>query len=192
MLAVLPNPAEITVLLIKMNTKSSPGFTLVELLVAITIMSLLMTFGIASYNNFARSQTLRNAALELKTNLRFAQNQALAGVKDSSCGTNELVGWYMHFTVSSSSYNLNIKCQDTTAYVRQTYHLSSGITVKSISAGRDVLFKPLVGVIFTDNANANVPTPLPGVSSVDIDLSSGSMEDRVTVTSQGEIHEIKL
>ena len=38
------------------------GFTLIELLIVITIMGLLVGVGIASYNEFNRTQTIKQAA----------------------------------------------------------------------------------------------------------------------------------
>lgn len=171
-------------------TKS--GFSLIELLVVMLIMGVLLTIGLTSYNNYAKSQMVRNAALELKNDLRFAQNQALSGVKYESCGSNPMVGWYVRLVVGASNYTINVRCSGTTGIIKKTVKLPDGVTVKSISAGQDIMFKPLSGVVFTSNANVDSPTPVPGVTSVYVDLTSGSIDFRVTVIDTGEVYETKL
>ncbi|HEX7456535.1 MAG TPA: type II secretion system protein [Candidatus Nanoarchaeia archaeon] len=58
------------------------GFTLVELLVVLAIIGILSTIILANYRNFGRNQDVRNAASELKTELRKYQNFAISGQKN--------------------------------------------------------------------------------------------------------------
>lgn len=88
------------------------GFTLIELLIIISIMGILMTTGVAYYQNFNRRQIVIQTAKELKNNLRLAQSRALAGEKDCAigvcggtiigCGNDgaekTLVGWFVDFS----------------------------------------------------------------------------------------------
>ena len=72
------------------------GFTLIELLIATAIFSIVTGGGIASYNQFNQREKLKAAALEVKTYLRKAQTNAMAGVKDDSpagCAGQPLDGW---------------------------------------------------------------------------------------------------
>ncbi len=97
------------------------GFTLIELLVVIVIIGLLTGGAIAAYNNFSRGQTVRRAALELKTGLRESQNRAVSGVKDQTCkqDTNTdnlddygLRGHYVTFDVLvANQYNRAQVCE---------------------------------------------------------------------------------
>lgn len=76
-----------------MNKK---GFTLIELLIATAIFSIITGGGIASYNQFNQREKLKAAALTVKTYLRKAQTNAMAGVKDDSpagCAGQPLDGW---------------------------------------------------------------------------------------------------
>jgi prepilin-type N-terminal cleavage/methylation domain-containing protein len=61
--------------------KNIRGFTLIELLVALGIMAILTVVALASYGSFATRQQVKNAALELQTNLRKYQAFALNGQK---------------------------------------------------------------------------------------------------------------
>ena len=64
---------------------SSKGFSLIELLVVITIIGILTGGAIAAYSNFNQAQTVRRVALEMKSNLRETQNKAVAGKKHVDC-----------------------------------------------------------------------------------------------------------
>ena len=63
------------------------GFTLIELLVVISIILVTFSFGIASFNQFNRRERIRQAALNLKSTLRFAQSKALSAEKPDSAST---------------------------------------------------------------------------------------------------------
>lgn len=65
------------------------GFTLVELLVAVSILGIIFGIGISQYIRFNRRQLVEQTALTLKNNLRLAQNKAIAGEKPSDCLTLE-------------------------------------------------------------------------------------------------------
>jgi prepilin-type N-terminal cleavage/methylation domain-containing protein len=56
----------------------SQGFTLIELVVAFSIMAILSTVGVASFVNYSRSQTIQQAANNLSTALNTAKAAAVA------------------------------------------------------------------------------------------------------------------
>ena len=57
------------------------GFTLIELMVVMLIMSLLFGLGFANFRDFQRRQILEGAVRAVKGDLRYAQELALAGRK---------------------------------------------------------------------------------------------------------------
>lgn len=84
---------------------SDTGFTLVELLVVASLVGILFSVGIAKYSEFNRRQAIEQSGLDIKNNLRLAQNKAFTGEKDSACTDARLLdGWYMGFT--SSTYQI--------------------------------------------------------------------------------------
>ena len=72
-----------------------PAFTLLELLVVVSIMVLLTTFSIAGFSNYSRTQRLAQAAHSLETILKDAQVRALSSVD----GLN----WGIHLELNSGT-----------------------------------------------------------------------------------------
>ncbi|MBD3279719.1 MAG: prepilin-type N-terminal cleavage/methylation domain-containing protein [Candidatus Pacebacteria bacterium] len=67
------------------------GFSLIELLVAVTIMLVMVGMGLASYLNFNEKQTVLQATKELETYLQLAQSKAQSG--DVPAGCDQLVAY---------------------------------------------------------------------------------------------------
>lgn len=57
--------------------RRAPGFTLIELVVAITVFSILLGFGIPEFLNFLKDRQVRTAAESLQNDLRLAQIEAM-------------------------------------------------------------------------------------------------------------------
>ena len=87
----------------------NPGFTLIELLVTVALVGVIITIGIASYNNFNEKQEVKAAAEEIKSYVRLAQSKAINNEKDCGacqgadevCATSDdlaLTGWYLNLS----------------------------------------------------------------------------------------------
>lgn len=154
-----------------LNFQLKSGFSFVELLVVITIMGILMSITAASYSNLRRSTNLKNAALQLKSDIRYAQNKALAGDKrvdtpnpNLRCPKVDadgrpkytLVGWYLTIRKGSGDYEINTSCRDATDPLAsdvadvpkfKTIDLPQGVTVSALDGTENrirILFRPLV------------------------------------------------
>ncbi len=88
------------------------GYTLIEILVGISIIGLIFSFGYASYRDFARRQSLASSARRIKADLSLAQEQALSGKKPSSvaCSGAGLLNGYDFYVDSTSSYLIQANC----------------------------------------------------------------------------------
>lgn len=112
------------------------GYTLIELMVALTIAALLFLIGYASYREFVRRQALDNTYKELKSDLKLAQQQALSGEKPDSC-TGALFGYEVAF--AESAYTVSASCGGM-VQVRQRA-LPGGITL----SGSDTILYKIIG-----------------------------------------------
>lgn len=145
------------------------GFTLIELLVVISIIGILFTVGLATYNEFNRRQVLNGAVKTLRNDLRLAQSKSLSGERPSGC-SGVLDGYQVSFT--ATGYQLSAMC--TPPIVVGNYSLPTNVSLIPVSA---ILFKSLAQ----------------GVSgfsgSVTITLTAFSRNQSVVVTETGNIYE---
>ncbi len=147
------------------------GFSLVELLIAASILGLLTTFGLARFHQFNRRQILSQAAQELRNNLRLAQEKALAGEKPNGwCTTGYLQGYRLSF-VSTVTYVIDAVCSVGDPRQVKSFKLLDSVT--GPADGANVLFKVLAqGVDEEKTFTLN---------------STSAGDESVTVTKTGEI-----
>ena len=142
------------------------GFTLVELIIAITIITILTTFGVASYNSARVSNDLRQQAQELKSLARKLRTDAVAATKPSgNCQTSGTVyGTYLVFQKSDVGHGLNstyyygTACYDAIGNPlipanTGTLHTGIYVTCSSCSA------QPYIGVVYFNNGQWSDITP---------------------------------
>ena len=150
------------------------GFTLVELLVVVGIISVVTGFGVASYNRFNDKQKVEQAAKELVSNLRFLQSNAISGIKSFGSGSctvgTTLDGWYADIT--NNKYYL--KC-------------SNGSEIPA-SAGRLPLAE---GADISSSPGLVKFNPVYGDTDLEVDLpikvEMAGNEKTVTVSKNGNI-----
>lgn len=124
------------------SRKKSSGYTLIEILVGLTIVGLIFTYGFVSFREFSRRQSLAGTARKLRGELRLAQELAFAGRKpsDPACNSpNRLTGY--NFTVpSSTSYEIYAVCSGGNVLLKKV-DLPGDVTISSTTS--PVLFKVL-------------------------------------------------
>lgn len=157
------------------NKKAIFGYTLIELLVVTSIMGILFTVGIASYNRFNRTQVLQQAALALKSNLRLAQNKALSGEKPDTAECVVLWGYQVSFfhnqAPGKDGYKIKPGCDG--KYLdawEKSFDLPSSITFKTVPS--PIFFKGLAQGLDQETT---------------ITLTGFGLEKAITVTKTGEI-----
>lgn len=95
----------------KLPEKLNRAYTLIEVLVVLSIIGVLFGIGYVSYRDFSRRQELAGVAKNIQGNLRKAQQSALSGVKPEGvyCNSQTLIG-YDFYMVSSSEYQIRANC----------------------------------------------------------------------------------
>lgn len=145
------------------------SFTLLEVLIVISILAILTTLVTGFYRNYAKNVELDAVAKEIIAELKFAREKAIAGEDDRY--------WGIHFINSTSdSYELfsNTSASYTGATITQTIFLPGAIifTTPGEGVNLDVIFNKITG---TTNANA-------------ITITSENNSKTITATSIGNIY----
>ena len=118
------------------------GYTLIEILVVITIGVILGTVGMVKYRDASRRQAVDAAAEKLVSALRKAQVNAASGVKNS-CGSSPLEGWQVK--VNANNYVIQVKCVDST-YDNRTENIE-GASVTSFPSSNPILFNLIAALV---------------------------------------------
>lgn len=116
------------------------GYTLVEILVSLTVIGLLFGFGFASFRDFSRRQAVASAGRMVIADLRLAQSKALSGEKP--CTGN--LSTYDFTVISTTSYQINAVCSGIVVnnVIVKTQPLPSGILISS-APSNTISFKVL-------------------------------------------------
>jgi prepilin-type N-terminal cleavage/methylation domain-containing protein len=95
-----------------MTNEGKNGYTLIEILVALTIVGLIFGIGYVSFRDFARRQAVAGLARSVVGDLRLAQEQSLSGKKPSDifCDSPNTLNGYNFRVVSSQNYVLEANC----------------------------------------------------------------------------------
>ncbi len=152
-------------------SRTQVGFTLLEVLVAMTTIVVIIGLASASYSKFNRKETIKQVALTLKANLRAIQFKAINGQKPVNVMCTQLDGYTISFTASSYTYSAT--CMP----------LAGSAPSTSVALPRGVSFSPVPSAILykvlgkgTDKA-----------STVDITMRLGTETYIVQVKPNGEI-----
>jgi prepilin-type N-terminal cleavage/methylation domain-containing protein len=86
------------------HNTSEKGFTLLELLVVITILVAITAAAVPSFAGYIRNQGIRQATEQLKSDLRSIQNKALTGaLSDQEVNSNPVAYWGVRFSAGGGS-----------------------------------------------------------------------------------------
>jgi len=143
------------------------GFTLIELIVTITIMMLLLGSGIVSYLRFNDRQAVLAAGEELTAILRVAQTRARVGDRPDGC--DQLQAYHVRLPFESSVVSLVAECENG-SFTRSQITLSANTQA---TQAIDIGFRVLHGGVIN-----------PGTVTLS---SPQGLEYQLSVTEGGEI-----
>lgn len=151
------------------------GYTIIEVLVALSIAGMLFGSGFVSLREFSRRQAVTSAGRTLNGDLRQTQGYALIGKKPlgTICDTTTLIG-YDFYVSSSTQYQIRARCTGGTVDVK-TVDLESGVQISNPSPN------PVVFNALGEGTNVSASTTIT-LSQ----LLTGNVIT-VTITQAGEI-----
>ena len=150
------------------------AYTLIEILIVISITAILLGFGFAGFRQYSQRQVLFAAAREVRSDLRLLQEKAISGVKEpdviTSCAGKFLDG-YRFDIISATQYRMSAVCSGSVVNI-QDKSVKLGFT---IAATIDpILFKVL-----------SQGTDITGSSSI-ITLTQTATNKNITITVSAE------
>lgn len=148
------------------------AYTLIEILVSLTIVGLIFGVGYISFREFARRQALVGAARSLRGDLRLAQEQALAGKKPIGC---TVLDGYRFSAASGSVYSIMAGCSNGNFSIgKDSVPFPSGVSMNPVPG--NILFKVLgQGTDLASDVEVNLVQEATGNTL------------KVTITTGGEI-----
>jgi len=154
-----------------------PGFTLVELMIAVVIGSVLFSGGLAAYRGFGDRQTLKQAGATFQSNLRLFQQKALSGKKPSECLAGDVFEGVEVSYVNETSYLATPICQ-VERPGGETFILPE--EVEFLGVGWDTIFFPVLR------------SELAGAQTITLSLTSFSYDVIIEPSGviRGEMREI--
>lgn len=151
------------------------GFTLVEILLVVSIIAVLSGFLIPGFSNYTESQSIKQGLEILKSDLRTAQNKALTGVESVTAGANY---WGIRIgSDNASNYEFFYSSSNTSCNYA---NITVSSTSKTLPGNVAVLGEGGVCIFFSrKNGDANI------VGQVDNKLHVGSASESVGSACEG-------
>ena len=177
----------------KMNQK---GFSLMELMVAIAIISIMTSMSVVSYRDFNNSKALSFGLKQFLMDFRVVQNNALGVLQHN--GDIPDGGYGIRISTGDSSYIMFADDDGEYDYdggteIISIVDLPSGVTINSITINSitttpvDIIFSPPYGEVFINTKSTFTESE---VIKVEIEIcSSSSLCKTFIVNSEGLIGE---
>lgn len=119
--------------------KNKRGFTLIELIVSISIIALISSIVLANFNSYKRSGGLSASTQLIMSDIRKAQSYALSLKDFGSTGNYPMGGWGVYFDIAGNRYiifadlNGDYKWNGDSESV-EVKNLPSGIKISNITS----------------------------------------------------------
>lgn len=120
------------------------GYALIELLAVFSILAIVTSVSIASFNAYNSRQVIESSAADVSSLLHAARSKAMGQVKPAQC-LNQTLGGYQVGIVYPREYNLNVVCGGNT-YLLEKKNLPDNVTFLTNSSP-SILFTVFSGTI---------------------------------------------
>lgn len=152
------------------------GYTLIEVLVAITIIGIIFGLGLLNFRDFSRRQSLSSFARRVKGDLSLARENAVSGEKplDDFCNPPNTLNGYDFRVVSDNNYVLEAVCSGGNVEIKSVV-LPDGLSI-SAPAENPIIFKVL-----------SAGTNLSAEAVITLNQQSTGKTLNVYVTQSGEV-----
>ena len=160
------------------------GFTLIEIMIALSIAGIIASIGLVSYRDYLRRQAVIQTSKQLKTALRQVQQKAMAGEKTTVCdGVDNILGnfddlklegWFLSVNTSTKTYTTYGRCGGQQFDTSPAIPLTGTETVTITNGQNPIQFYPL----------SRSPG---GTGDTVYTLSGNGQTSTVTVSLQGTI-----
>lgn len=87
----------------KILRQSTSGFTIIELMVVVSVIGVLATFALSSFQSLTQSQQAKNASFELFTSLRLARSEAIKRNSNVTLTPTDATNWGKGWTIASTT-----------------------------------------------------------------------------------------
>lgn len=140
------------------------GFTIIELLVAISIFIIVTSLVVANFRRGARSDELKIAVAGLASTLQRAQTMALAG--EAISGIVPLGGYGIYITLgepnqyiifADNNNDKNYNANENEELAGGIFFLPSGVVINQLNPGPfvNIVFKPPKPTIYINNGETS-------------------------------------
>lgn len=126
----------------KKNYATISSFTLIEIIISVSIILILTGLGLASYNQQTQEQKIKEEGQKLVNVLELAKRKTFAGDKSNQT-CNDFNGYQIYFN-SLNQYILRLCCNSTCASYYNIQSHSISFTFTSPSPNSYVWFQPLI------------------------------------------------
>lgn len=147
------------------------GYTLIELLITVTITTILVTIGVTAYGRAAEIQAIKSDTEKIIEVITSAQKAATSGKADCTDTSGPYLGERLATSVGSQTISITSTCKNGDGTVRNT-----DLNTFTFASANTIIFRPL---------NQGVDT---GATSTQyVDFTNGSSTYRIQVDRSGTI-----
>ena len=158
------------------------GFTLIELMIVMVIITLMFSAGYANYRRSVQRQSVKIAAKQIEADIKYAQNQAFSGVKPEGCTL--LYGYLFSVNQTNDNYTIKANCKNLDYDIGKTQvEVGEGLDIR-ISGTSAVVFKSAGhGLDFNNGNNDDLADSI----VITIELGNTNVEAQVSLKGTGEV-----